>query len=64
MLFALLEKLAFAIPVSVLFASGRVFGSVVVFGSIDFVGPHSLRLRGSSPAEPRARSASSSSSMT
>ncbi|MBR1279643.1 hypothetical protein JQ624_33950 [Bradyrhizobium sp. AUGA SZCCT0283] len=36
MLFAVLEKLAFAIPVSMLFASGRVFGSVVVFGSIDF----------------------------
>jgi len=36
MLFAVLEKLAFAILVSMLFASGRVFGSVVVFGSIDF----------------------------
>lgn len=36
MLFAVLEKLAFAVPVFALFGSGRVVGSVVPFGAIDF----------------------------
>jgi hypothetical protein len=37
MLFALLEKLAFAIPMFMLAASGRVAGCVVVFGPVDLV---------------------------
>ena len=37
MLFAVLEKLAFAVPVLVLFAYGRAAGSVVAFGAIDFL---------------------------
>jgi hypothetical protein len=37
MLFGVLEKLAFAIPVCMLWASGRVTGPVVVFGGIDFL---------------------------
>ena len=36
MLFAVLEKLAFAVPLFALFGSGRVVGSVVPFGAIDF----------------------------
>jgi hypothetical protein len=36
MLFAVLEKLAFSVPVFALFGSGRVVGSVVPFGAIDF----------------------------
>ncbi len=37
MLFAVLEKLAFAIPVFILATSGRASGAVVVFGAIDMM---------------------------
>ena len=37
MLFAVLEKLAFAVPVFVLYKSGHIAESLVVFGAIDFM---------------------------